>query len=362
MPRILLLAPYPCNEAPSQRFRFELLLKNTQEKQLHYHFQSFYSPKGWQKLYQSTNSFDKLWVLLLGFARRKLLLLSLHRYDIIYIHRETTPLGPPIFEWLIAKVFRKKIIYDFDDAIWMNDGHDSRLFWWLKSRWKIKKICQWSWKVSVGNEFLAQFARQYCDQVVIIPTIVDTDVHSNDQPKANSQQPIANSQKLTIGWTGSHSTLFYLDSIVPILQALETHYDFNFLVIANRDPELPLKNYLFIKWNKDSEIDDLQKIDIGIMPLEDSEWAKGKCGFKLIQYGALGIPSVASSVGVNEDIITHEENGFLAKNQEDWKNHLTLLLENETARIEMGRKARKVVQEKYSIAAVEKDFLDLFSA
>ncbi|MFT5570704.1 MAG: glycosyltransferase involved in cell wall biosynthesis, partial [Cyclobacteriaceae bacterium] len=244
-----------------------------------------------------------------------------------------------------------------------------RLFWWLKSRWKIKKICQWSWKVSVGNEFLAQFARQYCDQVVIIPTVVDTKIHSNHQPTAkgqrpiaNSQPPTANSQHLTIGWTGSHSTLFYLDSIVPVLQELETQCDFNFLVIANRDPQLPLKNYQFIKWNKDSEIIDLQKIDIGLMPLEDTEWAKGKCGFKLIQYGALGIPSVASPVGVNSTIVTHGINGYLADTPKAWKDALIELLTNPSKRNEMGRKARKVVQEKYSIAAVEKDFLDLFSA
>lgn len=355
--RILILAPYPWNEAPSQRFRFELLSKNTEEKGLAFSFASFYSTKGWKRLYHSTHSIGKLWLLVVGFARRKLHLIKAINHDIILIHRELTPIGPPIFEWLIAKVLRKKIIFDYDDAIWMNDGHDGKLSWILKSRWKIRMICRWSWKVSAGNEFLADFARQYCDQVVVIPTVVDTNTHNR-----KIQESISGNNKLTIGWTGSHSTLFYLNEVLPILAELQKTIDFTFLVIANKNPELPLRNYRFVKWNKETEVDDLQQIDIGIMPLEDTAWARGKCGFKLIQYGAIGIPAVASPVGVNQEVIDDGHTGFLATLKETWNEKLLALLTDETLRLSMGLAARQKIEKEYAADSIKQKFVDLFNS
>jgi glycosyltransferase involved in cell wall biosynthesis len=355
--RVLILAPYPWNKAPSQRFRFELSFKNTQQKKFHYTFRSFYSIKGWKKLYESSHPLIRLWLIFFGFVRRKIDLLLSIKYDYIVIHRELTPIGPPIFEWFIAKVLRKKIIFDFDDAIWMNDGHDSKLSWWLKSRWKISKICQWSWKVSAGNQFLADYARQYCDRVEVIPTVVDTDVHSS---YSNSTLREPQSDKQVVGWTGSHSTLFYLDIIIPVIQRLQEKYDFNFLVIANKDPKPDVKNYQFVKWNRASEINDLQKIDIGIMPLENTEWARGKCGFKLIQYGAIGIPSVSSPVGVNSEIIQDGVNGFLASREEEWHDQLETLIIDPQRRQSMGRAARNKIVSNYSSKAIQPFFLNLF--
>ena len=384
MTRILILAPYPWDEAPSQRFRFELFLKTTQHSGVKWDFQSFYSAKGWKKLYETPNPLLKAWLLLYGFARRKWALLKISHYDLVFVHREITPVGPPVFEWIIGNIFRKKIIFDFDDAIWMNDGHDSRLNWWLKSRWKIKKICQWSYIISTGNQFLADYAQQYGDQVVLIPTIVDTQIHqknllrhaqldksstelpeplnpANQIKSVGDQWSTFNSKRPTVGWTGSHSTLFYLDSISPVLQALEKECDFEFVVIANKNPKLLLKNYRYIKWARATEIEDLSQIDIGIMPLEDTEWAKGKCGFKLIQYGAMSIPSVASPVGVNKEIIIDGVTGYLANSSEEWQKRLLLLLKNPELRNSMGAAARIHIEENYSVNIVKKRFLALFS-
>lgn len=290
--------------------------------------------------------------------RRKLDLFRALRNDVILIHRELTPIGPPVFEWILTKVFRKKIIYDFDDAIWMNDGHDGKLTWGLKSRRKIRKICQWSWKVSVGNEFLAEYARQYCDQVVVIPTVVDTEVHKPINRAVTLRH--VQSDKIVLGWTGSHSTLFYLNATLTVIKELQKKHDFTFLVIANRDPLLPLKNYQFIKWSKDTEVEDLQRIDIGIMPLEDTEWARGKCGFKLIQYGAIGIPSVASAVGTNIEVIEEGVSGFLISEIEHWKQRLEELLVNEELRKKMGAAARKKIETHYSVSAIHAGFIKLF--
>ncbi|MEK9985497.1 MAG: glycosyltransferase, partial [Opitutae bacterium] len=338
--------PYPWNEAPSQRFRFELLSKNTEENGLIFSFASFYSIKGWKKLYQTTHPVVKLWLLILGFGRRKLHLLKALNYDTILVHRELAPIGPPVFEWILAKIFQKKIIYDFDDAIWMNDGHDSNFSWWLKSRWKIKSICSWSWKVSAGNDFLAEFAKNYCKQVEVMPTVVDTQIH---KPAEINSNQITQSKPLTIGWTGSHSTLFYLEEVLHVIKELQEIYDFMFLVIANKDPQLPLKNYKFIKWSKETEVQDLHQMDIGIMPLEDTPWAKGKCGFKLIQYGAIGIPSLGSTIGVNTTIIDDGETGFLVTDYISWKDKVELLLNDSKLRKKMGEAARAKIVSEYSV-------------
>lgn len=364
--KILILAPYPLDEAPSQRFRFEQFLKFMEEYELKWDFQPFVFAHDWKTLYQKGKTRDKIFATLNGFARRTRMLFFLRNYDFILIHREVTPFGPPLFEWFITKILKKKIIYDFDDAIWLPDKNESTTWKWLKWRSKVKSICSWSYKVSVGNEYLADFARQYGDRVDVIPTVVDTVMHNpvSQKPKANlPTQKLwqAGSQKPVIGWTGSHSTLFYLDVILPVLQQLEKDYEFTFLVIANKNPHLPLTNFQFINWKKETEIEDLAQIDIGVMPLEDSEWAKGKCGFKLIQYLAMEIPAVASPVGVNPDIIKENETGFLASSPDQWIEKLTSLLNNEKLRKRIGAQGRKLIITKYSVESQLDTFLQLFS-
>ena len=355
MTKILILAPYPQNEAPSQRFRFEHFLKFMEEKGYTYDFQSFLSINAWNNLYKQGKALQKVAGVISGFLRRITRLLSVSKYDYILIHREATPLGPPFIEWIIAKVLKKKIIYDYDDAIWMADqGGENKIWSTLKWRSKVSSICKWSYKVTTGNEFLARFARQYCPNVVILPTIVDTDKHT-------ISELLPKNDLITIGWTGSHSTLFYLVSLIPILQELEKSFEFQFLVIANKDPELPLKNLQFIKWTKETEIEDLAKMDIGVMPLEDNEWSQGKCGFKLIQYLSMGIPAVASPVGVNEDIIKNGETGFLANNQEEWLASLKKLLFSPTLRKKMGEAGRELIISEYSVESQREIFFSLFA-
>jgi len=351
--KIFILTPYPPNEAPSQRFRFELFFKHLDKNQLTLESQPFISPQAWKALYAEKKTGSKFRSVINGFLRRAISLFKISKYDFVFIHRELTPFGPPVFEWIIAKVLKKKIIYDFDDAIWLPDQNRESTVWrWLKWRSKVASICMWSWKVSVGNEYLADFANEYNLNVVLLPTVVDTEIH----------KPISSvkNQKPIIGWTGSHSTLQYLDMILPSLQKLEEEIDFTFRVIANKDPQLPLKNYSFLPWNKETEIEDLATIDIGVMPLPDDEWTKGKCGFKLIQYLALEIPAVASPVGVNTDIIQHGQTGFLAQTIEEWTESLKKLLENQSLREEMGRKGRVLIEKKYSAQSQKDAFLGLF--
>lgn len=350
------MTPYPLGKAPSQRFRFEHFLKFMEENDSHWDFKPFVSPGSYEKLYNHRGLLSKIAMLIGGFVSRFLALFKLRRYQIVFIHRELTPFGPPVFEWIIAKLLKNKIIYDFDDAIWLPDQHGENQSWkWLKWRSKVKWICKWSWKVAVGNRYLAEYAERYNQNVVVLPTVVDTKVHAPEirNQKLETKRPI-------IGWTGSHSTLKYLDLILPTLLKLEKESDFEFRVIANQDPQLPLKNYQFVTWKKESEIEDLKAFDIGVMPLPDDEWAKGKCGFKLIQYLALEIPAVASPVGVNKEIVLPGKTGLLASSEQEWTSSMSELVQNKNLRTEMGQEGRKLVKKHYSVDAQKQVFFDLF--
>nr|WKN36527.1 glycosyltransferase family 4 protein [Tunicatimonas sp. TK19036] len=352
---IIILCPYPSGGAPSQRFRYEQYLDALVRAGYRYQICSFIDLKTNRILYQPGHTLRKAGGIAQGFLRRIRHLFISRNADAVLIHREATPLGPPWVEWIIAKILRKPIIYDFDDAIWLEDqsGVNS---WVSRLKWrnKVAKICRWSYKVSVGNAYLADFVRQHNTQVVVNPTTIDTNHHHNtlvDQ----SASPV------TIGWTGSHSTLKYLDTVVPVLQRLSQSHNFRFIVIANRPLEWNLPNLDFIQWKQDSEINDLMRIHIGIMPLPDDAWSKGKCGFKALQYMALGIPAVVSPVGVNKQMVNHGEQGFLCHTEEEWYQSLEKLLVTPELRKNMGRSGRQRVEQYYSVQSNTANFLALFS-
>ncbi len=352
---ILFLVPYPLKRAPSQRFRVEQYLPILDEAGIRYRVDSFLNESGWLALYLSGSVLQKILAISGGFFRRFLMLFSgLSSYDFVFIHREATPIGPPVIEWLLAKVWRKKILYDFDDAIWMRDPSSFNRAGRLKNHEKVKRICKWSYKVIGGNPFICDFARQYNKNVICIPTVIDEHWGNGGIKSHREHRPV-------LGWTGSFTTLFYLNELVPILQKLEKEFDFDFLVIADQDPKLPLSNYRFIRWRRETEREDLLQLDIGVMPLTDNIWSEGKCGFKLIQYYSLGIPAIASSVGVNTQIISDDSIGYLCKTSEEWEKALHLLIESVTLREKMGSRGREVVMSRYSLRAQKNNFLQLFS-
>lgn len=351
---IYFIVPAPIGISPGQRFRFEHYLGILKGEGLNYNISSFYTLKGWKRLYLRGNTFLKAVSVLRGFSKRFLDLFSLSGYTHVYIYREAAPLGPPFFEWFIIKILRKKVIYDFDDAIWIPvTSETNKIAKHFKSFYKVGKICKWAKTISVGNTFLGDYARKYNKTVVIIPTVVDVEnVHNKKKIHSNSI-PV-------IGWTGTHTTLKFLDIILPVLQLLEREIKFTLLVIADVNPQLPLANFSFIKWSKNSEIEDLLKIDIGLMPLIEDDLSKGKCGFKAIQYMALGIPAIVSPVGANSDIVKEGINGFMCSTAFEWEKKIRLLLLDVTERIRLGDNAKKTIEEKFSVKATQNRFLDLF--
>ena len=352
-PSVYFMVPAPVGISPGQRFRFEHFLPLLKEKGIKYRISSFYSTTGWKTIFTPGNKFRKAAVVIKGLCKRILDLFRMGSCSFVFIYREAAPAGPPFFEWIIAKLLRKKIIYDFDDAIWVPVVSEyNRAVAFFKNFGKVAKICRWSYKVSVGNEYLATFARRYNDQVYIVPTVVNTEEVHNKLQDHEAKQP-------AVGWTGTCSTLPYLDMVLPMLKELQETVDFTFIVIADIDPRLPLKNYRFIKWNRETEAADLLNFHIGLMPLYDDEISRGKCGFKAIQYMSLGIPAIVSPVGVNSKIVDNGINGFVSNEDNEWKESLLYLLNNKAARQEMGTAARKKIQDSYSVSSAAPLFLDL---
>lgn len=352
--KILFIAPYPFNEAPSQRFRFEQYFPFLKENDFEIHFAPFLDHKTWKTLYSEGKVFRKMVGVFGSFFKRLALLFTLYKYDFVFIHREASHVGPPVFEFLIAKIFRKKYNYDFDDAIWLaNYSETNARFHRLKAYWKVSYCIKWAHSVSAGNDYLAKYASKFNSNVFVIPTTIDTENHHNIDTDHHKE-------KLVIGWTGTHTTMRYLDAIVPVIKELEEKCDFEFLIISNEAPNYELKSLRFLKWKRETEIEDLARISIGVMPLEMDIWSEGKCGFKGLQYMSLGIPALMSPVGVNTQIVTHGENGYLPQKSDDWKNYLEALLTDTDLRKRIGAAGKKTIQERYSVIANENNYLKLF--
>ncbi len=351
---IYFIAATPLGILPSQRFRFEHYLPYLDKEGIKYRISHYFSMKTRGVLYTKKNYLGKVMAILPGYAKRFVDLLRMIPYNYVYIHREVTPVGPPIYEWIIAKILRKKIVYDFDDAIWVPTmSAHNRKFRFIRSFSKIGKVCKWSYLVTVGNKFLGEYAGRFSKNVKIIPTVVNTDTVHGQVQEQETEKP-------AVGWTGSFTTLVYLNKVLPVLQRLQDKIDFTFYVIADQDPALPLKNYQFIRWKSDTETEDLLRFHIGLMPLTDDVISRGKCGFKAIQYMALGIPPLVSPVGVNTDIVQDDVNGFICDEEKEWEEKLERLLLQTELRKRIGMEARRKIEQQYSVHSTKELFLNIF--
>jgi glycosyltransferase involved in cell wall biosynthesis len=267
------------------------------------------------------------------------LLLRIKSYDIVYMQRPMSSdhSSSTFFEKLLVSR-NPNFIFDFDDALFVHNKH------------KIIKLISMVKTCICGNRYLHDFSIKYNTSTCIIPTAIDTEVFAPKSCTDNST--------ITIGWTGTSGNYqFFTDNMISQLSTLlEKHKHVNFLFICDNKPEARFTfPYDFIRWNENSEISDLQRIDIGLMPLKDSSWSRGKCGFKLIQYGAIGIPAIASNTGVNSEVIINNETGLLVEN-DDWFTPIEALLKSPDIRTEMGKLAVQHISKNYSLDTNYKKF------
>jgi glycosyltransferase involved in cell wall biosynthesis len=329
--------------SPGQRFRIEQWEPWLRQRGVEITYAPFENELLHAMLYQTGNLGGKLAQVSRGFARRWSLINSVRQFDAVYIFREAALLGPAFFERMIKKR-RVPIVFDFDDAIFVSYRSPSNGYLsYLKFAAKTKTICRLASHVMVGNSYLAEYARQFNSNVTIVPTTIDTEKYSV-RTNPPSDVPI-------IGWTGSFSTVQHLDTLRSALQKLAQREKFRLRVIGTPEYRLDGVEVEALRWRSESELDDLRPIDIGVMPLPDDAWSKGKCGLKALQFMALGIPTICSPVGVNTEIIQDGENGFIADTEQDWVDKLGRLLGSVDLRQQMGQAGRATVDRKYSAIA-----------
>jgi glycosyltransferase involved in cell wall biosynthesis len=355
MPKVLFLTLHRPNRSPSQRFRFEQYLNILKENGFDYEFSFLLDAKDDAVFYKKGHFLAKALIVLKSISKRLRELFNVSSYDIVFIQRECFMLGSSFFERQFSKS-GVKMIFDFDDSIWLQNVSDAnKTFAWLKNPNKTSKIISYSNLIFAGNHYLKDYALQFNNNVEIIPTTIDTIEYQKILVPA--------SEKVVIGWSGSITTIQHFEYALSVLKKLKAKYkdaiEIKVIGDANyANAELGIKG---LGWNKQTELYDLSSFDIGIMPLPDDEWAKGKCGLKGLQYMALEIPTIMSPVGVNTEIIQDGKNGFLVSSEEEWLTRLSMLIESKELREQIGKAGRNTVVEKYSVEANKQKYLNLFN-
>jgi len=293
-----------------------------------------------------------------SFIKRLFFLFGIRRYDVVVIHIELFPFVPPIFEWFLFKS-KRKIYLDYDDAIFHTYDLSENIFIKKIFSNKIKYLMKESDGVICGNKYIEKYAHNSgAKNTLILPTVIDIDKYTN--------KPVnkIHSESFTIGWIGSPSTTKYLEIVREPLARLGQLMPVTlYLVGADNTKKITIDNVQIVSepWSEDNEQKALKAFDIGIMPLNDDPWAKGKCAFKIIQYMGSFLPVVASSVGMNSEVVKNGNNGFLAVNSEDWFTAFYRLNSDEELRKVMGRNGRILVEENFTIQSRLSDFMKFVS-
>jgi glycosyltransferase involved in cell wall biosynthesis len=338
MIRVLALVPYPAGRAPGQRYRIEQWAPLLRAAGVEVTFSPFLSARAMDVLYRPGHTATKLGDGVRGYLRRLAEVMRQNPVDVVFVYREASLLGPAWIERLYS--WRLPLVFDFDDAIYLRGSSPANA--WsriLKSTGKPVAICHLARQVIVGNDVLASFASQHARRVTVIPSTIDTELYQV-RPRPPNSRPI-------VGWTGSVTSVRYLASLGSVLRKLREKEDFELLVIGER-MEIEGVTVRCIPWKAETEVEDLRPLDVGVMPLSEDEWCRGKCGMKALQYMALGIPPVVSPIGVNAKIVRDGVDGFHARTEEEWVDRIALLLRDESLRKRMGRAARKTVEDAYS--------------
>ena len=341
--RILVLTKYPRMGA-SSRLRTLQYLPLLEEQGFEFTVQSLFDDNYLKNLY-SHNARSKA-VLGKLYLKRLLTLFTVKNYDAIWIEKEISPYLPAFAEKALALLGIKYIV-DYDDAIFHNyDLSNNKLIKMFLSK-KIDKVMKNASYVLAGNSYLAERARLAgAKKIQLLPTVVD---HLKYKKNNQSDQDI-----LTVGWIGSPSTQKYVVEILPELLTAYQEHPFRLLLVgatADISNELIGLDVDIRDWNEHTEADLINLMDIGIMPLKDGPWEKGKCGYKLIQYMACEVSVIASDVGVNSEVIEGDAAGLLARQQSDWSQALLQLLASAELRRNYGKAGRAIVENKYSIEA-----------
>jgi len=341
--QILALSPVPY-EGAGCRFRISQYLPFLAAQGLDVSVAPFYDREFFRLVYQPRQHGRKTLLFLKQTAARIAAIARAGRYDAIWIYREALPIGPPLLEWLLS-VSGRPLLYDFDDAVFLpNTSHANRYVAALKYPQKVDWIIRRADQVIAGNEYLASHARRLNPSVHVIPTAVDTGVFVPRSGDPASDAP------LVIGWIGTPTTAPYLNMLGDTLTTLARDHAFTFRVSGGgRTVAFSGVHMEHPPWALEQEVTLFNTCDIGVYPMPDDDWARGKSGFKAIQFMACGVPVVASPVGINREIIQDGVNGFLASTPGEWEQKLRMLMTEPERRRRMGAAGRRTVEGRYSV-------------
>ena len=341
--------------SPSQRYRFEQYLSYLETQGYTFDWSYLLNEQTDKAFYATGGAMRKASLLMAHLWQRLRDWQRMSNYDVIFIQREALFLGSGFFE---HRAFKSgaRVIFDFDDAIWKADTSPGNQKWeWVKRPTKFFDNVQHAHVVLAGNNYLAEQARKVNANVMVVPTTVDTTVHL---PKPQWR----NGSVVCIGWSGSISTVKHFSTLLPVLRRVYQKYGdkVRFRLLGDTTFKSNHPPVEALPWTEATEVDVLNSFDIGLMPLPDDEWARGKCGLKALTYLACGVPAIVSPVGVNTEIVQHTVSGYHATTDDEWFNYLCHLIENSALRQELGAAGRKFVEAHYSVEANKQLYMKAF--
>jgi glycosyltransferase involved in cell wall biosynthesis len=356
MKKVLIICLHRPGRSPGQRFRFEQYLDYLKQNGYDCKLSFLLNEKDDKAFYSRGKFIKKIFIYLKTLMKRTGDWIGMNKYDIIFIFRDALMTGSVFFEKRFARS-GAKLIFDFDDAIWLqNVSEANKKLSFLKNAEKTGTIIKLCDLIFAGNQYLADYASRFNKNIVIVPTTIDTSVYV---PKKRD----TGSPAVCIGWSGSFSTIQHFALAIPALKRIKDKYGdmVKFRIIGDAGYYCKELETQGVAWVAATELEDLSEIDIGVMPLPDDEWAKGKCGLKGLQYMALSIPTLMSPVGVNSEIIQPGVNGYLPLTEDEWVDDISKLIESKECRIKMGNAGRQTVVDKYSVEAWKNKYVEYFN-
>lgn len=342
--RVLVVCPYPENEAPGQRLKYEQYFDHFRRNGYEVTVSPFFERVFYKVLYRSGYYAWKILGTLWGYLKRTLLIATLPFYDGVYVFLYVTPLGTSMYE-RIYRLFARRLIYDIDDLAFMGKTTQANsLVAPLRGPEKYFYLMRVADHVITCTPHLDALVRKFNDRTTDISSTINT-------AKYIPIESYTNARRIVLGWSGSHSTVPYLRLLESVLRRLRAEHDFKLLVIGTATFAIDGVEVEAFPWCEATEVDDLRRIDIGLYPLPNEEWVLGKSGLKALQYMALGIPTVATAIGANFRVIEDGVSGFLVSTDEEWQSRLSRLMGDPLLRQRIGAAARARVEQIYSVNA-----------
>lgn len=352
---IMVVCPYPRGVSPAQRLKYEQYFDYLEQNGYSIRIFPFVSDRLWSILYQKGHFSEKFLWTIAGYLKRLLALPLIPFYDGLFIHKFVVPMGFGGFEILYSKL-NKRMVYDIDDMIFLSHSSQANSFTrWFKSPFRVTRLIRKAKHVITCTPTLDKFVRQFNPNTTDISSTIDTLTYQPSGRYVNEP-----GKPIILGWSGSHSTEPYLSALANVLQRVASQRQIRLLVIGSGNFQMPGIDVESLVWKRETEVRDLQRIDIGLYPLPDTPWIYGKSGLKALQYMALGIPAVATSIGTNFRVIEDGVSGRLVNSEDQWVEALIDLIDHPEKRCLLGTAGRERVQKYYSIEANRDTYLAIF--